>query len=45
MHGVLRDVMDGAYAKGASQTNELRLAFYHDELEVANPLGLRRGNR
>ncbi|XP_064392213.1 uncharacterized protein LOC135339907 isoform X2 [Halichondria panicea] len=34
MHGVLRDVMDGAYAKGASQTNELRLAFYHDELEL-----------
>ena len=42
--GVLRDILDAAYAKKMSTSNnELLLAFYHDELEVANPLGSRRG--
>ena len=47
--GVLQDVCDGEYVKthlmsGSTCTNNhLLLSFYYDELEVANPLGSRRG--
>ena len=42
--GVLQDVWDGEYVKTCLSTNDhLLLSFYYDELEVANPLGSRRG--
>lgn len=43
--GVLRDFCDGSYVKQLPGINNstLLLAFYYDELEVANPLGSRRG--
>ena len=44
--GVLQDVCDGEFVKshcGTSTDHHLLLAFYYDEVEVANPLGSRRG--
>ena len=43
--GVLQDVFDGEYAKThyGTMNDHLLLALYYDELEVANPLGSRRG--
>ena len=45
--GVLQDVCDGEYVKthliSGSTNDHLLLSFYYDELEVANPLGSRRG--
>ena len=42
--GVLRDYCDGEFARKVSaDETTLLLAFYHDELEIANPLGSRRG--
>lgn len=43
--GVLRDFCDGSYVKQLAgvDNSTLLLAFYFDELEVANPLGSRRG--
>ena len=45
--GVLQDVCDGDYVKtrfiSRSTNDHLLLSFYYDELEVANPLGSRRG--
>ena len=44
--GTIRDIMDGKYVtKHGYSTDDLLLAFYHDELEVANPLGSRRGKQ
>jgi hypothetical protein len=41
---VLRDFCDGAYIKNhLSVQHNLLLSFYFDELEVANPLGSKRG--
>ena len=44
--GVLRDFCDGDYARShpiLSQKQSLLLSLYYDELEVANPLGSKRG--
>lgn len=43
--GILLDFCDGAFVKKITTTSEptLHLAFYHDDVEVANPLGSRRG--
>lgn len=45
--GVLQDVCDGECVKthlfSGSTNDHLLLSFYYDELEVANPLGSRRG--
>lgn len=45
--GVLNDICDGNYIKNHSYVKNnpksLMLAFYFDELEVANPLGSRQG--
>lgn len=43
--GVLRDYADGAFVRNVVTSGEtaLLLAFYHDEVEVVNPLGSRRG--
>lgn len=44
---VFRDFCDGSYVKSNpsfQHTNNLFIAFYFDELEVANPLGSKRGN-
>ena len=42
---MLRDFCDGVFTKKIITTDEitLLLAFYYDDLEVANPLGSRRG--
>ena len=42
---VLRDYCDGNYIKNNTsfQKNTLFIVFYYDELEVANPLGSKRG--
>ena len=44
--GVLRDFCDGDYVQShpiLSQEQTLLLSLYYDELEVANPLGSKRG--
>lgn len=44
--GVFRDFCDGTFVKNylSSQLSDtLLLSFYFDELEVANPLGSKRG--
>ena len=45
--GVLRDFCDGSYVQNHPMFKEnkeaLLLSFYFDELEVANPLGSKRG--
>ncbi len=44
---VLRDICDGSYVKNHhtfhQHSNTLFFSFYYDELEVANPLGSKRG--
>lgn len=45
--GIMRDICDGSFVRvnyGAEyDSRKLLLAFYCDEVEVANPLGSRRG--
>lgn len=45
--GVYRDFCDGSYVRNHPMFKEnqevLLLSFYFDELEVANPLGSKRG--
>ena len=44
--GVFRDFCDGTFVKnhpGIQHTDALLLSLYFDELEVANPLGSKRG--
>lgn len=44
---VLRDFCDGNYITNTSlfQHDNTLLSFYYDELEVANPLGSKRGKQ
>ena len=42
--GILRDFCDGSFVRNlVTEESTLFLAFYHDDLEVANPLGSKRG--
>ena len=42
--GILRDFCDGSFVRNlATGECTLFLALYHDDLEVANPLGSKRG--
>ena len=42
--GILRDFCDGSFVRNlATGEPTLFLALYHDDLEVANPLGSKRG--
>lgn len=45
--GVLRDFCDGSFVQNhplcMNNPETLQLSFYYDELEVANPLGSKRG--